>query len=356
VVGRHGWPGQLRPDRLINAVPANSLRSLRVRGALKLVPTIPLALIEVQGLTRFYADRPAIQDLTFSVPRGQVLGFLGPNGAGKSTTMRILTGYLGPSSGTATVAGFDVVEHSLEARRHIGYLPETTPLYNEMRVAGFLDMMCRLRGVPASRRRARVDGAVEACGLTDRRDEVIGRLSRGLRQRVGLAQAIVHDPEVLILDEPTAGLDPAQTRETRELITMLGKEHTVVLSSHILPEVAATCERVLIINHGKLIADDTPGNLARSVAGGGGVVIEMVVQGEGAEIERRLGVLPGVDAVTVSAAGDGVWRVVVKSSKADMRDELARAIVQAGFGLQELQTRTLSLEDVFLHLTTEETA
>jgi ABC-2 type transport system ATP-binding protein len=313
-------------------------------------------LIEVQGLTRFYADRPAIQDLTFVVPRGQVLGFLGPNGAGKSTTMRILTGYLGPSSGTASVAGFDVVERSLEARRHIGYLPETTPLYNEMRVAAFLDLMCRLRGVPASRRRARVDEAVDACGLTARRNEVIGRLSRGLRQRVGLAQAIVHDPEVLVLDEPTAGLDPAQTRETRELITALGKDHTVVLSSHILPEVSATCQRVLIINHGKLVADDTPDNLARNLAGAGGALVEMVVQGDGPEIERRLSPLPGVDSVTVSAAGGGLWRVVVRSAKADLRDDLARAVVQAGFGLRELQARTLSLEEVFLHLTTDETA
>jgi ABC-2 type transport system ATP-binding protein len=313
-------------------------------------------LIEVQGLTRFYADRPAIQDLSFSVPRGQVLGFLGPNGAGKSTTMRILTGYLAPGSGTATVAGFDVVEHSLEVRRRIGYLPETTPLYKEMRVASFLDMMCRLRGVPASKRRARVDSAIEACGLTDRRHEVIGRLSRGLRQRVGLAQAIVHDPEVLILDEPTAGLDPVQTRETRELITALGREHTIVLSSHILPEVSATCDRVLIINHGRLVADDTPANLARSIGGAQGAEIEMILQGSGAEIESRVRAIPGVDSVAVSPAGEGAWRVVVKTSKADMRDELARAVVEAGFGLRELQARTLSLEDVFVHLTTEEPA
>jgi len=210
--------------------------------------------------------------------------------------------------------------------------------------------------VPAARRRARVDEAVEKCGLTDRRHEVIGRLSRGLRQRVGLAQAIVHDPEVLILDEPTAGLDPAQTRETRELITALGKEHTVMLSSHILPEVTATCQRVLIINQGRLVADDTPENLARRVAGAEGGEIEMVVHGEGGEIERRLGAVPGVDSVAVTDAGAGLWRVVVRSARADMRDELARVVVEAGFGLRELQARTVSLEDVFLHLTTEETA
>src|SRR5712692_2069382 len=183
------------------------------------------ALIEVQGLTKFYDERPAIQDVTFSVPKGQVLGFLGPNGAGKSTTMRILTGFLGMSSGKASIDGYDVFSHSLEARRRIGYLPETNPLYNEMRVAGFLDLMCRLRGVAPSKRRARIDHAIDVCGLEDRRSEIIARLSKGLRQRVGLAQAIVHDPEVVILDEPTAGLDPAQTRSTRTLIKELGREH-----------------------------------------------------------------------------------------------------------------------------------
>src|SRR4029077_8098870 len=314
--------------------------------------TMPLALIEVQGLTRYYADRPAIQELTFSVPRGQVLGLLGPNGAGKSTTMRILTGYLGPSSGTASVAGFDLVDHSLEARRQIGYLPETTPLYREMRVASFLDMMCRLRGVPPSKRRARVDESVEVCGLTDRRHEGIGRLSRGLRQRVGLAQAIVHDPEVLILDEPTAGLDPAQTRETRELITAVGRAHTVILSSHILPEVAATCERVLIINQGHIVADDTPDRLAERIAGVTGHQVEMLIQGDASMIEERLRAVNGVEGVTVNRAGDGLWSVVVTTSQADLRDELARSAVEGGFGLRELQARTLSLEDVFLHLTT----
>jgi ABC-2 type transport system ATP-binding protein len=213
-------------------------------------------LIEVQGLTRYYADRPAIQDLTFSVPRGQVLGFLGPNGAGKSTTMRILTGYLGPSAGTAAVAGFDLVDHSLEARRHIGYLPETAPLYKEMRVAGFLDMMCRLRGVPAAKRRARVDEAVEVCGLAERRHEVIGRLSRGLRQRVGLAQAIVHDPEVLILDEPLSGMDPLARRKTIRLLKEWGRAgRSVLVSSHILHEIESMTANILLINQGRILAE-----------------------------------------------------------------------------------------------------
>src|SRR5258708_3935413 len=202
-----------------------------------------------------------------------------------------------------------------------------------MRVAGFLEMMCRLRGVPPSKRRGRVDEAVEVCGLADRRHDVIGRLSRGLRQRVGLAQAIVHDPEVLILDEPTAGLDPAQTRETRELITARGREHTVVLSSHILPEVSATCERVLIINHGRLVADDTPANLARTVSGAEGAEIEMVLQGDRTEIERAVKALPGVDQLPISPAGAAGWGVVGKTSQPAMLHQAARAAVQPALGL-----------------------
>jgi len=313
-------------------------------------------LIEVQGLTKFYGERPAIQDVTFSVPKGQVLGFLGPNGAGKSTTMRILTGFLGISAGTASVDGFDVFTHSLEARRRIGYLPETNPLYNEMRVTGFLELMCKLRGVPPSKRRARVEHAIDACGLEDRRREVIGRLSKGLRQRVGLAQAIVHDPVVLILDEPTAGLDPAQTRETRTLVKELGREHTVILSSHILPEVAATCERVLIINEGRIVADDTPQRLTERLGRGHRQEIEMLLRGEaGAEdIEAKLREVAGVDEVVVTADGDELWRVVVSGASAGLREELTRVAVEAGLGVREVQARRLTLEDVFLSLTADE--
>jgi ABC-2 type transport system ATP-binding protein len=313
-------------------------------------------LIEVQGLTKFYDERPAIQDVTFSVPKGQVLGFLGPNGAGKSTTMRILTGFLGMSSGKASIDGYDVFSHSLEARRRIGYLPETNPLYNEMRVAGFLDLMCRLRGVAPSQRRARVEHAIGVCGLEDRRAEVIARLSKGLRQRVGLAQAIVHDPEVVILDEPTAGLDPAQTRETRNLIKELGREHTVILSSHILPEIAATCERVLIINQGRLVADDTPQRLTERFGRDHGQEIEMVLRGDvGAEeIQAKLGEVEGVDEVVVSTAGEELWEVVVRGNSSGLREELTRAAVAAGLGVREVQAHKLTLEDVFLSLTTDE--
>src|SRR6266581_2933153 len=276
-------------------------------------------LIEVQGLTKYYGERAAIQDVTFSVPSGQVLGFLGPNGAGKSTTMRILTGFIGATSGSASVGGFDVFSESLEVRRRIGYLPETAPLYNEMRVAGFLTLMCKLRGVPPSRRRARVDDAVDACGLGERRDEVIGRLSRGLRQRVGLAQAIVHQPEALILDEPTAGLDPGQTRETRDLIKQLGRDRTVVLSSHVLSEVEATCERVLIINEGRIVADGAPDKLAQRLGSGKRHEVEMVVRGDAAAVEATVRGVAGVDEVTVAPEGEGAVRVVVTTPLDDLR-------------------------------------
>ncbi len=311
------------------------------------------SLIEVQGLTKFYDERPAIQDVTFSVPKGQVLGFLGPNGSGKSTTMRILAGFLGLSAGQASVDGYDVFSHSLDVRKRIGYLPETTPLYNEMRVAGFLDLMCRLRGVSPSLRRARVDHAIEVCGLEERRSEIIGRLSKGLRQRVGLAQAIVHDPKVLILDEPTAGLDPAQTRETRTLIKEIGRQHTVILSSHILSEVAATCERVLIINQGRLVADDTPQRLTEGYGRDRGLEIEMLVRGdaEPSVIEAKLREVAGVDEVVVTAEGEHLWRAVVSGRSAGLREELTRAAVEAGLGVREVQARNLTLEDVFLSLT-----
>jgi ABC-2 type transport system ATP-binding protein len=314
-------------------------------------------LIEVQGLTKFYAERPAIQDVTFSVPKGQVLGFLGPNGAGKSTTMRILAGFLGMSSGTASVDGFDVFSHSLEARRRIGYLPDSNPLYNEMRVTGFLDLMCRLRGVPPSKRRARVEHAIDACGLEERREEIIGRLSKGLRQRVGLAQAIVHDPPALILDEPTAGLDVAQARETRNLVKELGRQHTVILSSHILPEVSATCERVLIINEGRIVADDTPQRLTERLGRDHRPQIEMLLRGEAGadEIGAKLRAVAGVDEVEVTPEGDDhLWRVVVSGASAGLREELTRVAVEAGLGVREVHARKLTLEDVFLSLTAED--
>ena len=308
-------------------------------------------MIEVQGLTKRYGDRTAVEDLTFSVPRGQVLGFLGPNGAGKSTTMRVLTGFISASEGTASVAGFDVFADSREARRRTGYLPETNPLFDEMRVDGYLAHCCRLRGVPPKRRRERIDFAIESCGLAERRRDIIGRLSRGLRQRVGLAQAIVHEPDLLILDEPTSGLDPAQTRETRDLIRELGKRHTVVLSSHILPEVSATCERVLIINRGRLVADGTPAGLAVGLQEPGRVEAELVVRGALDTVRERLAAVAGEGTVEVSRLPGGECRAVVTAAT-DLREELARAV--ADLGLLELRSRGATLEDVFIRLTTEE--
>jgi ABC-2 type transport system ATP-binding protein len=310
-------------------------------------------LIQVQGLTKYYGERPAIVDVTFSVPRGQVLGFLGPNGAGKSTTMRILTGYLSATSGTASVAGYDVFDHSREVRRRVGYLAELNPLYTELRVEPYLDLMCRLRGVSPGRRRQRIDYAIEACGLLDRRHDVIARLSKGLRQRVGLAQAVVHDPDVLVLDEPTAGLDPRQTRETRDLIKGLGVRHTVVLSSHVLSEVQATCQRVVIIDEGRLVADDTPQGLSRRLGTGRTQQVEALVRGSETGVRESLEAADGVRRVRLSDAGDGEWRVVVEGTGRDLEDGVARAIVGGGLKLRELRTRTLSLEDVYLKLTKE---
>jgi ABC-2 type transport system ATP-binding protein len=309
-------------------------------------------VIEVQGLTKRYGARPALVDVTFTVPRGQVLGFLGPNGAGKSTTMRILTGYLAASGGSASIDGFDVFSQSREVRRRVGYLPELTPLYGEMRVEPYLRLACRLRGVRPAERRSRIDQAIETCGLTERRGDIIGRLSRGLRQRVGLAQAVVHDPAVLILDEPTAGLDPAQTRETRDLITELGRNHTVVLSSHVLSEVQATCERVVIIDRGRLVADDTPAALSARLREAGAEV-QAIVRGEPAAVERTLRAIEGVRDVHLQPVGDTEQAVTVTSTAPDLQDAIARAVVGEGLGLRELRARSLSLEDIYLQVVDE---
>ena len=311
-------------------------------------------MIEVQELSKSYGQRLAVDSISFSVPRGQVLGFLGPNGAGKSTTMRILTGYLSASSGSASIAGYDVFANPVEVRRRVGYLPENNPLYNDMRVSNYLRLCCKLRGVSPRRRRDRVDYVLQACGLEERRRDIVGRLSKGLRQRVGLAQAVVHDPDLLILDEPTSGLDPAQTRETRDLIVELGKAHTVILSSHILPEVSATCERVVIINRGSLVADDRPENLAKRMAEGRGIDVEMTVRGDAEAVRRKISLVKGLDTIEVEPLPDGECQVRVHGSREDPREDLARAVVRAGFGLRELHSRTLSLEDVFISLTTEE--
>ena len=323
-------------------------------GTARVIPRIVFRVIEVEALTKYYDERRAIADITFSVPRGQVLGFLGPNGAGKSTTMRILTGYLSATAGKATIAGFDVFDSPVEARRRIGYLPESAPLYNEMRVEDYLRLMCRLRGVHPRRHRERIGYAVEACGLQDRRRDIVGRLSSGLRQRVGLAQAVVHEPEVLILDEPTRGLDPGQARDARSLIVELGRRHTVILSSHILPEVSATCDRVVIINKGLLVADDAPANLGRRLSKGRSTQVELTTVGDRDRILKSIEKVAGVESVTVNPTPEGAWEVVVTGRHKDLQGALARAVVGAGHGLRQLRSRELTLEDIFLELTTTE--
>jgi len=306
-------------------------------------------MIEVKGLTKYYADFPAIQDLNFHAERGEIVGFLGPNGAGKTTTMRILTGYMPPSEGTATIAGFDVFKQSLEARKHVGYLPETVPLYPEMAVWDYLDYMARLRGVRnADQREEQIEEALELCGLTDRAESIIGRLSKGYRQRVGLAQALVHKPDVLILDEPTIGLDPRQVREVREVIRGLGRDRTIMLSTHILPEASQVCNRIVVIHKGHIVAQDTPERLTAALTGGQRVLVR--VRNDGAGLVEALQKVPLVTAVR--PVGDGAYELE-SSRDGDPRPEIAAAIVGGGWGLLELRAAGMSLEDIFLQLTQE---
>jgi ABC-2 type transport system ATP-binding protein len=306
-------------------------------------------VIDVQHLCKDYGTFRALDDVSFRVDRGEIVGFLGPNGAGKTTAMRILTGYMPPTAGQASVAGFDVFEDSLEVRRRIGYLPESVPLYTEMSVWAYLSYMASLRRVP-DRERA-IWKAMEACHIEDRADTLIAKLSKGLRQRVGLAQAILHDPQVLILDEPTIGLDPKQIIEVRELIKEIGQEHTVILSTHILPEVSQTCGRVLIINKGQIVAKGRPDELTARLQGGGRVLVQV-----GHPTADTPGVLSSVDGVLdVFPQGEGRFEVRCPPD-VDRRPQLAQAVVERGWELLELRTVDMSLEDVFLELTTDEEA
>ena len=304
-------------------------------------------MIEAENLTRYYGPTRAVHDLNFHVDKGEIVGFLGPNGAGKTTTMRMLTGFLPASTGTARVAGFDVFYDSLEVRRRVGYMPETVPLYPEMTVRDYLDFMAALRKLP--NRALAVDRALEACGIGDHAGVVIGKLSKGYRQRVGLAQSILHEPEVLILDEPTIGLDPRQVTEVRSLVREIGREHTVILSSHILPEVSQTCNRVLIMNAGEIVAEGTPEELTAQVQGAERVFVRIRDAGpEAVEVLKR------VDGVVGIEPGDeGAYQVSCTQGY-DRRAELARAVVERGWGLLELRSASMSLEDIFLKLTTEE--
>jgi ABC-2 type transport system ATP-binding protein len=311
-------------------------------------------LIEVKDLTKSFGDRTAVDHVSFVVNRGEILGFLGPNGAGKTTTMRILTGFLPATSGTAQVAGFDVFNDSLEVRKRIGYLPENPPLYLDMSVSAYLDFVARIKNVPAEKRHSRVEDAMAKTNITDKRHELIKRLSRGYKQRVGLAQALVHDPEVIILDEPTVGLDPKQIIEVRHLIKGLAGSHTIILSTHILPEVSMTCDRVVIINRGRIAAIDTPANLTMQLKGGQNVLLEVAADQNAVCAAVRE--IPGVRKVTSEPAGANgrVALMVEVSAGQDVRSQIAARIVGKGWPLYELRGVNLSLEEIFLELTTED--
>jgi len=312
-------------------------------------------VIEVQHLTKRYGRVTAVDDVSFRVERGEILGFLGPNGAGKTTTMRILTGYMPATEGNAIVAGFDVFDQPVEAKRRTGYLPETPPLYPDMRVGEYLDFVARIKGVLSADRRERIRAVMDRTRITDVADKLCSRLSKGYRQRVGLAQCIIHNPEVLILDEPTAGLDPKQIIETRELIKELAGDHTIILSTHILPEVSQTCQRVVIINKGKVVAVDTPDNLTARLRGSETLYLQ--IDANGADASAALSRLKGVTRVVEADRRDHVVGYEVESERGhDVRRDLAVAVVTSGWGLLELRPMRMSLEEIFLELTTEETS
>ncbi len=312
-------------------------------------------MIKVEGVTKRYGRATAVRDISFEVHPGEIVGFLGPNGAGKTTTMRILTGFLPPTEGRAEVAGLDVVDNPLEVKRHIGYLPEVPPVYPEMNVEGYLKFVARIKAIPSADINRRVEAVMERTAITEFRKKLIGKLSKGYRQRVGLAQALIHNPDVLILDEPTAGLDPKQIREVRELVRSLAGEHTIILSSHILSEVAETCGRVIIINQGRIVATDSPQALTGRMQGGDSTQLE--IDGSPEQIEPRLAALEGV--VSVSRGPDigsrSTWTVETDKNET-IRSQLARAVVEAGFGLYGMKQVGLSLEDIFLELTASEEA
>jgi ABC-2 type transport system ATP-binding protein len=312
-------------------------------------------MINVRELTKKYARNTAVDHITFEVTKGQIVGFLGPNGAGKTTTMRMLTCFLPPSGGSASVAGYDVLEQPMEVKRHIGYLPETPPLYPEMRTTEYLSFVGKLKGLRDPDLAKRVDFVLDRCSVADVKDKVLGKLSKGYRQRVGLAQAIIHNPDVLILDEPTSGLDPRQINETRDLIKSLAGDHTIILSTHILPEVEQTCEQVIIIANGKLVATDSVHNLQNRARGAGSVLVEVAARSgqlDPVTIQQRLERVSGVSRVVLKETRESgsAFEVEGHNDRA-IRGDVARAIVESGWDLNELRTSAMSLEAIFLQLT-----
>ena len=306
-------------------------------------------MIKVENLTKRYAGFAAIQDLSFEVEKGEIVGFLGPNGAGKSTTMRILSSYMPATSGTARIAGYDVFSESMQARRHLGYMPENVPLYTDMRVDEYLRYRASLKEITGSRQRERVGDVKDLCHLREVETRIIGTLSKGYRQRVGLADALLHSPDLLILDEPTIGLDPNQIRQVRDLIRTLAKHHTILLSTHILPEVEMTCSRVVILNKGRIEAADTPENLIRSMRTAGGIRLEAQTGAD--DGQALLAALPGVKEVTVEAEGD--WNVFTlrTDAHADPRKALWELARDRHWTVRELSRRRATLEDVFVEMT-----
>jgi len=311
-------------------------------------------MISVKDLTKSFGRTLAVNNISFEVDKGEVLGFLGPNAAGKTTTMRILTCYLAPDSGSVSVAGYDVLANPLEVRRRVGYLPESAPLYIDMNVIAYLEFVAEIRGIPREEKSGRIEKMVDICGLSGMTDRTIGTLSKGFKQRVGLAQTLIHDPEILVLDEPTSGLDPSQIIEIRELIKEIGKERTVILSTHILPEVEVTCTRVLIINEGRIAASGTPAEL-QSIAGGEDSIY-VSVKGGGSSVPEKLGMIRSVTGIeTRRPAAPGYSAYVLKAAGGtDVPEEVFKIAVESGWTLNELRKETLSLEDIFLRLTTKE--
>jgi ABC-2 type transport system ATP-binding protein len=306
-------------------------------------------MIQVEHLTKRYAGFTAIHDLSFEVAKGEIVGFLGPNGAGKSTTMRILTGYMPPTSGRVSIAGFDIFSQSVEARRHLGYLPESTPLYQDMRVCEYLRYRAALKGVDGSKISQRVGEVLELCNLREKERAIIGTLSKGQRQRVGLADALVHDPDLLILDEPTIGLDPNQIRQVRELIKNLANRRTVLISTHILPEVEIMCSRVIVIHKGRIRASDTAENLLRNHRAAGAVRVEL--QKPSADTRGILAALPGVKDVSEESTDAGTRFLLRTDAEANPSSEILRLVSEKQWQLLELTRRKPTLEDVFVDLT-----
>jgi ABC-2 type transport system ATP-binding protein len=305
-------------------------------------------VIRIQNVTKYYGTRLAVDDISFNVEKGEIVGFLGPNAAGKTTTMRIITGYLMPTKGDVWIADYNMATHSLDGRRLIGYLPELVPLYIDMTTRAYLEFAARLRGLDKSTTRSRVDEVVQQCGLEEYIDVILGKLSKGFKQRVGLAQAIIHDPEVLILDEPTIGIDPIQVAQTRQLIRQLGKDRTILLSTHILPEVSMICERVIIIHEGKIVAQDRIENLSALLRGGNR--IRLKIKGQAGKVTESLGQIGGIQSVTY----ENPFHIVEFPADREPRAEIMEAMVQNGWTLLAMESVEMSLEDIFLQLTTKE--